>query len=118
MPEKDHLRLTREELYSLVWAKPMTQVAQDFEISDRAMAKLCAKRQVPVPSRGYWARKKVGQNVPQIPLPAFAAKPAKARKDRVEPAEGAAGKPNAHGMFEERKRTIKTALKGFRNALS
>lgn len=118
MPEKDHLRLTREELYNLVWAKPMTQVAQEFEISDRAMAKLCAKRQVPVPSRGYWARKKAGQSVPQLPLLAFAAKPAKVSKVRVEPAEGPAGKPKARSMFEERNRTIRTALKGFRNALS
>ena len=39
----DHLRLTREELYSLVWAKPMTEVGKDFQISDRAMAKICAK---------------------------------------------------------------------------
>jgi hypothetical protein len=31
--QKDHLRLTREELYNLVWAKPMTQVAWDFQIS-------------------------------------------------------------------------------------
>lgn len=118
MPERDHLRLTREELYSLVWAKPMTQVAQEFEISDRAMAKLCAKRRVPVPSRGYWARKKAGQNVPQLPLPAFTEKPPKVRKGRVEPAEGTVGKPKAHSLFEERNRTIKAALKGFRNALS
>jgi hypothetical protein len=74
MPERDHLRLTREELYSLVWAKPMTQVAQEFEISDRAMAKLCAKRQVPVPPRGYWARKKAGQAVSELPLLAFTEK--------------------------------------------
>lgn len=96
----------------------MTQVAQEFEISDRAIAKLCAKRQVPVPSRGYWARKKAGQNVPQLPLPAFTENPAKARKVRVEPAKGTAGKPKAHSLLEERNRTIKTALKGFRNALS
>ena len=36
----DHLKLTREELYSLVWSKPMTEVGQDFQISDRAMAKI------------------------------------------------------------------------------
>jgi hypothetical protein len=53
----DHLRLTREELYRLVWAKPMTEVGQDFQISDRAMAKICARKQVPVPPRGYWAKK-------------------------------------------------------------
>jgi hypothetical protein len=96
----------------------MTQVARDFEISDRAMAKLCAKRQVPVPSPGYWARKNAGQNVPQFPLPAFTEKHAKVRKVSVKPAEGTIAKPKAHSPFEERNRTIKIALKGFRNALS
>lgn len=52
----EHLKLTREELYSLVWAKPMTEVAEDFQISDRAMAKICARKQVPVPPRGYVPR--------------------------------------------------------------
>lgn len=118
MPEKDHLRLTREELYTLVWANPMTQVAKQFEISDRAMAKLCAKRQVPVPPRGYWARKTAGQAVAQRPLLAFVEKPAKVTKVRVEPAKVSTGKPKTLNPFEERDRKIKTALKAFRNVLS
>ena len=73
----DHLRLTREELYSLVWAKPMTEVGQDFQISDRAMAKICARKQVPVPPRGYWAKKNAGKTVPKPPLPEFVVKPPK-----------------------------------------
>ena len=40
MNKKDHLKLTREELHILVWAKPMSEVGQDFQISDRAMAKI------------------------------------------------------------------------------
>jgi hypothetical protein len=67
----DHLKLTREELYGLVWAKPMTGVARDFQISDRAMAKVCAKKQVPVPPRGYWAKMNAGMTVPKPPLPEF-----------------------------------------------
>jgi len=65
MIPKDHLKLTREELHDLVWAKPMTQVAKDFQISDRALAKICARKQVPVPPRGYWAKKSAGKNVPK-----------------------------------------------------
>jgi hypothetical protein len=64
----NHLRLTREELYSLVWARPMTEVGLGFQISDRAMAKLCARKQVPVPPRGYWAKKNAGKSVPKSPL--------------------------------------------------
>jgi hypothetical protein len=62
MIPKDHLQLTREELHDLVWAKPMTQVAKDFQISDRALAKICARKQVPVPPRGYWAKKSAGKD--------------------------------------------------------
>ena len=76
----DHLKLTREELYSLVWAKPMTEVGQDFQISDRAMAKICARKQVPVPPRGYWAKKNAGKSIPKSPLPEFVVKPPKERK--------------------------------------
>lgn len=57
MTPEDHLSLTREELYNLVWAKPMTGVGHDIEISDRAMAKISARKQVPVPPRGVGLRR-------------------------------------------------------------
>src|SRR6266576_3184574 len=80
MIPKDHLKLTREELHDLVWAKPMTQVAKDFQISDRALAKICARKQVPVPPRGDWAKKSAGKDVPKPPPPEFGAKPPKEKK--------------------------------------
>jgi hypothetical protein len=118
MTQEDHLRLTREELYGLVWAKPMTQVAQEFLISDRAVAKLCARKQVPVPPRGYWAKKAAGQNVPKTPLPEFAAKPPKEKKDKADSMQPRAGKSKIRGVFEERNRIIRKGLKQFRAALS
>jgi hypothetical protein len=118
MMQQDHLRLTREELYSLVWAKPMTQVAQDFQISDRAMAKACAKKQVPVPPRGYWAKKSAGQNVSKIPLPVFVAKPPKEKNEKAEPAQQMVRKTKLHSTFEERNQAIKRGLKHFRSTLS
>src|ERR1700733_36249 len=80
MTRENHLTLTREELYSLVWAKPMTEVSRDFQISDRALAKICARRQVPVPPRGYWAKKSAGKDVSQLPLPELAARPQPERR--------------------------------------
>ncbi|MFZ0744756.1 MAG: hypothetical protein WAM85_10115 [Terracidiphilus sp.] len=115
---QDHLRLTREELYDLVWAKPVTQVAHQFEISDRAMAKICAKKQVPVPPRGYWAKKSAGKDVPAIPLPEFVTKPPKEKNDKVIPAQETAKNPKLHSVFDERHQTIRKALKQFRNALA
>lgn len=118
MMQQDHLRLTREELYDLVWARPMTQVAQDFQISDRAMAKVCAKKQVPVPPRGYWAKKNAGKDIPVIPLLEFVARPPKEKKGKVNPTQQMVGKPKIRSVFEERNQTIKKGLKQFRNALS
>lgn len=55
--------LTRQEMYNRVWAKPMSDVAQDFGISDVALKKICTKNHIPTPPRGYWARKEAGQVV-------------------------------------------------------
>lgn len=115
---QDHLRLTREELYDLVWAKPVTQVAHQFEISDRAMAKICAKKQVPVPPRGYWAKKSAGKDVPAIPLPEFVTKPPKENNGKVIPAQQTKKNPKLRSVFDERNQTIRKALKQFRNALA
>jgi hypothetical protein len=67
----DYLTLTREELYELAWSKPMTELAQDFGISDVALAKRCRRLCVSVPGRGYWARVKHGQKPgrPKLPKP-------------------------------------------------
>lgn len=60
---------TRKELYDLVWSQPMKTVAAGVGISDVALAKQCAKANIPVPNRGYWARKQAGKPTIQIALP-------------------------------------------------
>ncbi len=63
------LTYNRNELYKQVWEKPVQEVARSYGISDVALAKVCRKLAVPVPYRGYWARKASGQNPKQTPLP-------------------------------------------------
>ena len=61
----------REELYEKVWNAPMTTVANEYGISDVALGKTCKRLNVPVPGRGYWAKKAAGQPVrvrPSLPL--------------------------------------------------
>src|ERR1019366_2518880 len=118
MTQQDHLRLTREELYNLVWAKPMTQVAHDFQISDRAIAKMCARRQVPVPPRGYWAKKNAGKDTPASPLPEFVAKPPKEQNGKAVTAQRTVKKSKLPNLVEERKQAIRKGLRQFHNALS
>ena len=48
------VKLTREELYELVWSMPMTKASKQLGISDVMLGKLCRQRNVPRPSRGYW----------------------------------------------------------------
>lgn len=67
----NYLTVTRQSLYDMVWSRPMTQVAQDFGISDVALAKRCRAVDVPVPPRGYWARVAAGQTPPKTPLPRY-----------------------------------------------
>ena len=55
--------LTREELFEQVWERPMVDVAADYGISDVGLKKICDKHRIPVPGRGYWAKKAAGKKV-------------------------------------------------------
>jgi hypothetical protein len=61
--------ITREELYKMVWSKPMTEIAEEFGISDVGLAKVCNKLKVPKPYRGYWQLVEAGRSpaVPHLP---------------------------------------------------
>jgi hypothetical protein len=62
--------ITRADLYALVWAEPAMNVAARYGITGTGLAKICKRLRVPVPSRGYWARKQAGKAVRADPLPA------------------------------------------------
>ena len=63
------IKLTREQLYERVWTTPLVQLAQEFSITDVAIAKTCKRLNVPTPPRGYWARLAAGQQPRKSPLP-------------------------------------------------
>lgn len=62
-------RVTRTELYDAIWSEPMRVVARRFGVSDVALAKRCRRMGIPLPGRGYWAKKAAGKKVRQISLP-------------------------------------------------
>ena len=83
---------TRKQLYDLVWSQPMRTVAANLGISDAALAKHCKRADLPVPSRGYWARKQAGKPTILIALPPrFPGAPDRiggsARSDDAQPAD-------------------------------
>jgi hypothetical protein len=61
--------MTRDELYELVWSKPVTHVAKDYGVSDVAIRKICKKHDIPLPPLGYWAKLQHGKKVEQSKLP-------------------------------------------------
>lgn len=60
---------TRQSIYQLAWSEPMQSLAKKLALSDRGLAKICAAANIPVPSRGYWAKKQAGKPVSPVPLP-------------------------------------------------
>lgn len=60
--------LSRDDLYRLVWEVPMRTLAAKYGLSDVGLSKICRRIQVPVPGRGYWARKAAGARVRRTPL--------------------------------------------------
>jgi hypothetical protein len=97
----------------------MQHLAKDYGISDRAMAKLCARNQVPVPPRGYWAKKSSGHKIVQPALPAFVAK----EKPKPEPPEpevhkSAKKNPKFSITWEDREKKIKKIIRDYRRRLS
>jgi hypothetical protein len=65
-------RLTRQQLYDLVWSKAMTQAAAELGVSDVGLKKISRRHRVPTPPRGYWQKLAVGQKPPRPPLPPLA----------------------------------------------
>lgn len=63
------MKLTRKQLYEMVWNDAVTSVAQRLGMSDVGLAKLCRRHGIPLPARGYWAKRAAGQAVTQTALP-------------------------------------------------
>ena len=55
------IQLKRVDLYEQAWSIPMTKLAKQYQISDVGLAKICKKLKIPVPGRGYWAKKGKGK---------------------------------------------------------
>lgn len=61
-------RLSRKQLYELVWSEPMKILAPRFGISDVALKKACARAEISTPGLGHWAKKAAGKSTSQEAL--------------------------------------------------
>src|SRR5437868_12844256 len=64
----EYQRLTRQEMYDLVWSLPASKLSERFGLSGRGLAKLCERHDIPVPERGWWAKTTAGHRVDRTPL--------------------------------------------------
>lgn len=48
---------SKEVLEKMVWDRPVSEIAKEFNVSDTAISKLCKKYKIEKPGRGYWTGK-------------------------------------------------------------
>jgi hypothetical protein len=61
--------ISRDELYELVWAKPLTKLSKQLSVSGTDIVRACEVMDVPRPRAGYWNKLKVGRAPEPEPLP-------------------------------------------------
>jgi len=61
------VRIERDQLYKEIWSEPISKLGPKYHISDVGLLNICRKLEVPVPGRGYWA-KKIKKRLPLLPM--------------------------------------------------
>lgn len=57
------IRLTRKELYDLVWSEPLITIARKYQTSDHILRAACKKYNIPLPKSGHWMKLQFGKSV-------------------------------------------------------
>lgn len=62
-------KLSRKELYDLVWCTPLSSLSNQYNISDTGLRKMCKRLDIPVPKMGHWQKVMFGKRTRVSPLP-------------------------------------------------
>jgi hypothetical protein len=65
----ERIKLTRKELYDIVWKEPLSSLAKKYKISDNGLRKICKRMNIPLPPNGYWQKIRYGKQVKIEKLP-------------------------------------------------
>ena len=57
--------VSRQALFSDVWARPLSTIAPEYGLSDVGLRKICDRADIPTPGRGYWAKVASGKAFPR-----------------------------------------------------
>lgn len=60
--------VSREDLYRMVWSRPISHLQDELGVSNVSIAKACRRAKIPVPGSGYW-QKSAGSRPPAPQLP-------------------------------------------------
>ncbi|RIH66195.1 hypothetical protein D1164_04600 [Mariniphaga sediminis] len=77
MPISDYdnvkeVRISRDELYELVWTERQSDIAKKYYISENGLIKKCQEWNIPMPNLKYWIQLKDTTNPPtKVPLPQY-----------------------------------------------
>lgn len=63
--------ILRQELYELVWSKPLTKLAVKFNVTASQLKTVCIKFEIPLPKNGYWSKLKFNKEVEIYTLKPF-----------------------------------------------
>ena len=58
-----NIKLTRKELYDLVWSTPLSKLSLKYALSCDGIKKVCKEFEVPIPENGYWFKLKYNKDV-------------------------------------------------------
>lgn len=63
------VRITRRELYDLVWSEPLLTLSKKYNISDNGLRKICRNMNIPLPEIGHWQKVRHKKDVQIKALP-------------------------------------------------
>jgi hypothetical protein len=62
-------QFSREELYNLVWSKPITHIIKDYAYTGDSFKRICYDHKIPLPMYGFWTNVRFKRKVVKTPLP-------------------------------------------------
>jgi hypothetical protein len=64
--------MTRADLYNLVWGEPLGDVTKRIGVSSTDLRRICKEYDIPLPPKGYWAKRSWSHTPARPPLPNIA----------------------------------------------
>jgi hypothetical protein len=57
------IKLTRKELYDIVWSTTLTKLTQQYAYTNEGIKKLCKQFEIPMPNGSYWLKLKFNKKI-------------------------------------------------------